>query len=246
MKIKPLAIDLFCGLGGWADGLLAAGYEIVGFDIEHHIYGIHQYPAQLVVQDVLTLVGSQFRDAALIVASPPCQRYSRMAMPFKRGKEEARRIRADETGASLKDLNVLFDACWRIQKEAIESAGRHIPLVIENVKGAQPWVGRARWNFGSYYLWGDLPALMPVAQSAIKQGGSGRAWFDKELTARRSKAANAIKTGGDWFWKNGSTSMMRRASSGSPARRFASALIAKIPFDLSYHIGRSFYPGSSA
>lgn len=31
---KPLAIDLFCGLGGWTEGLLAEGYYVVGFDIE--------------------------------------------------------------------------------------------------------------------------------------------------------------------------------------------------------------------
>jgi len=30
---RPLAIDLFCGLGGWTEGLLAEGYDVVGFDI---------------------------------------------------------------------------------------------------------------------------------------------------------------------------------------------------------------------
>ena len=33
---KPLAIDIFCGLGGWTEGALAAGYDVVGFDIERH------------------------------------------------------------------------------------------------------------------------------------------------------------------------------------------------------------------
>src|SRR6266581_3173589 len=70
---QPLAIDLFCGLGGWAEGFLAEGYDVVGFDIERHDYGTGGYPAQLVLQDVTTLHGSQFREAAVIVASPPCQ-----------------------------------------------------------------------------------------------------------------------------------------------------------------------------
>jgi site-specific DNA-cytosine methylase len=39
-----LAIDLFCGLGGWTEGLLAEGYYVVGFDIERHQYGEHQVP----------------------------------------------------------------------------------------------------------------------------------------------------------------------------------------------------------
>jgi len=68
----PLAIDLFCGLGGWTEGLLAEGYKVIGFDIERHDYGDRmKYPAQLVLQDVLTLDGSQFKNATLIVASPP-------------------------------------------------------------------------------------------------------------------------------------------------------------------------------
>ena len=29
---RPLAIDLFCGLGGWTEGFIAEGYRVVGFD----------------------------------------------------------------------------------------------------------------------------------------------------------------------------------------------------------------------
>lgn len=167
MAKKPLAIDLFCGLGGWTEGLLAEGFEVIGFDIERHDYGDgKRYPAQLVIQDVLTIHGSQFKDAALIVASPPCQEYSYMAMPWSRAKAIAAEYRSGKR--DVKKLTALFDACFRIQREAIKAAGHFIPLVVENVRGAQPWVGRARWNFGSYYLWGDVPALMPITHKAIK------------------------------------------------------------------------------
>src|ERR1700756_3331733 len=186
---NPLMIDLFAGLGGWAEGGLAEGYDVIGFDIERHQYGDHKYPTQLVIQDVLTLHGSQFKGADLIVASPPCQEYSYMAMPWTRAKAKAAAIRADETGKMLADLNRLFDACFRIQKEASIAAHRHIPLIVENVRGAIPWVGRSRWNFGSYHLWGDVPALMPVTINAVKVpsfrfDGSGRSF--QTASVRRS------------------------------------------------------------
>jgi hypothetical protein len=161
--MNPLAIDLFCGLGGWTDGLLAEGWDVIGFDIERHHYGDAKYPAQLVLQDVLTLHGKQFKDAALIVASPPCQEYSYMAMPWSIAKKKQREY-LDGT-RDVKQLTALFDACFRIQREAIEAAGHFIPLIVENVRGAQKWVGRSRWNFGSFHLWGDVPALMPMTSA---------------------------------------------------------------------------------
>jgi len=234
--MRPLAVDLFCGLGGWSDGLLAAGYDVVGFDIECHEYGEHRYPAQLVIQDVLTLHGSQFRDATLIVASPPCQAYSYRAMPWSRAK------------ALPPPDNTLFEACFRIQREACEAAGRHIPLIVENVRGAQKWVGRARWSFGSFYLWGDVPALMPFAGSVrngVKQGGSGAAWWRDALNERR-KEGTAIKNGNDWFGAGADCSLQRRHGSKSTGRKAASALIAKIPLPLSTHIARTFQPRAVA
>jgi hypothetical protein len=86
-----------------------------------------------------------------------------MAMPWKRAKAIAAALRGEGafpdgyTGSrTLTELNALFDACFRIQREASAALGRHVPMVVENVKGAQPWVGKAKANFGSYYLWGDV------------------------------------------------------------------------------------------
>jgi hypothetical protein len=241
----PLAIDLFCGLGGWTEGLLAEGYDVVGFDIERHVYGEHRYPAHLVLQDVTTLHGSQFRDAALIVASPPCQEYSYMAMPWTIAKAKAADIRANATGAKLAALNRLFDACFRIAREASEAAGRHIPIVIENVRGAQPWVGRSRWAFGSFHLWGDVPALMPMTKSIAKRPGHDSNRFKEtgELSPHwrlNGEDSLHVKQGGDWFQEESGISSHNSKSS---KRKMASAMIAKIPLILSRHIARVYYPG---
>jgi site-specific DNA-cytosine methylase len=69
---KRVAIDLFCGLGGWTNGLLAEGLDVIGFDIERHRYGSHQYPAQLVLQDVLTLDGGDMTYRDIISVEISC------------------------------------------------------------------------------------------------------------------------------------------------------------------------------
>ena len=163
MSKPPLLIELFCGLGAVSRVFEDQGWRCLGFDIERHVYGPERYPCQLVLQDVLTLHGSQFKDADFIWASPPCQQFSYMAMPWKRGKQIAAALHGEAnfpeeyTGSrTVQDLRALFDSCFRIQREASIAAGHHIPMVVENVKGAQPWVGQARANFGSFFLWGDI------------------------------------------------------------------------------------------
>jgi len=199
----PLCIDLYCGLGGWTEGFLAEGWDVIGFDIERHMYGDQRYPAQLVLQDVLTLHGSQFRNADCIVASPPCQEFSYMAMPWSRAKQIAAALREEVpfpegyTGSrTVAQLTALFDACFRIQREACEAAGRYIPMVVENVKGARPWVGQAKAKFGSFYLWGDVAMVGGrVVAGGIRFGDTVRA-------AKRGMKRNPDGTDhpqGSWF-----------------------------------------------
>jgi hypothetical protein len=256
-------VDLYCGLGGWADGFLAEGYEVIGFDIERHDYRTDGYPGDLVLQDVRTLHGSQFKDAAVIVASPPCQEYSYMAMPWSRGKKIAEEYRAGVR--DVKKLTELFDACFRIAREA------QVPLIVENVRGAIPWVGQSRWHYGSFHLWGDVPALMPISGNGrydgIKSPGIdwskyGQADYKAQGFNVRNEQRfregikglpyrptghwtnaneNGTKQGGDSFNAE-QPSMSRLYGSKSDSRKAASVLIAKIPFPLARHIARCFQP----
>jgi len=140
-----------------------------------------------------------------------------MAMPWSKAKAKAAAIRADETGAALDRLNRLFNACFRIQREACEAAGRHIPLIVENVRGAEPWVGRARWNYGSFYLWGDVPALMPPTFKATKVPGFRFDGSGKSL--QTASVEEHVKLGG----AHGFTATAPAKAPGTTAQRAKSA-----------------------
>ena len=258
--IAPLAIDLCCGLGGWTEGLLAEGWRVRGYDIEAHEYGDERYPAELVLRNVLEMHGSEIADADLIVASPPCTEYSYMAMPWKRAKQIARALRGEDEfpepyrgSRTIEQLNAIFDACFRLQREASEAAGRHIPMVVENVRGAEPWVGRAKWNYGSFYLWGDTPALLPIARDAVKVpsfrfDGSGKSF--QSASVRRTDVGKGARFNCTLArqlaptLKRGAVKLSEedRRQHLSSARKAASAKIAKIPLALSSHIARVYLP----
>lgn len=317
--MRPLAVDLCSGLGGWAEGLEATGWDVIRVDIAD-MFAATGTPKPrgclLMLQDILTFHGAQAKGCRLIVASPPCTEYSWMAMPWSRAKQVGRALRGEDEfppsyrgSRTIEQLNALFNACFRIQREACEAAGRHIPLVVENVRGAIPWIGRSRWSFGSFHLWGDVPALMPSPQKGgVKVGGMG--WYPpddprhtpgaafnpaaqgKAFAEAREARKNGELGGGSWFnigspgqtnvganpdgrkvpgfrfdgsgrsFQSASVESGRKAPEGtqwfndgprtpdslassgskSPARKAASARIAKIPLALSRHIGKVYLP----
>jgi DNA (cytosine-5)-methyltransferase 1 len=171
--MQPLAIDLCCGKGGWASGLLASGFRVVGFDLTHY----REFPGELVVQDVRTLSGDQVRSAQLIVASPPCQEFSRHDMPWTRARNPP-----------LPDLSIA-EACWRIRQES------GVPTIIENVRGSRRWLeplfGFAR-RCGSFWLYGDVPVLLPkmYAASGVRQLRPGE--YNSKERAPHNSADRAI------------------------------------------------------
>jgi len=210
---KPLMIELYAGLHGWGEGGVAEGFWTVGFDIVDMCAELgvpRPKGCHLVIQDVMTLDGSQFRDAAVIVASPPCTEPSYIAMPWKRAKAEVPEVlpawwKKPESKMSRAEYTewcdwrlahprepqtfiTLFQTCFRIQREASEAAGRHVPLIVENVKGAQRWIGKARAWFGSYYLWGDVGMVGKRVVAGLPRFGVSVA----PMSSRKND-------GGSWF-----------------------------------------------
>ena len=104
---RPRALDLFCCAGGASAGLVAAGFDVVGVDLEPQ----PEYPYSFVQADALTfdLTGFDF-----VWASPKCQAFT----AYKRRPGHVREVenQIPEVRAKLR------------------ASG--IPHVIENIPGA--------------------------------------------------------------------------------------------------------------
>jgi hypothetical protein len=235
-----------------------------------------EYPGKLILADVRQVKGEDLKDATVIVASPPCTEYSYMAMPWSRAKQIRKALRGEgefpegyKGSRTIEELNCLFNECFRIQREASEAAGRYIPLVVENVRGTQEWVGRAAWNYGSFYLWGDVPALMPMTLPGRMKGcvgtvnGSGKhreqsSWDHKVPGFRFDGSGKSFQTASvdhlklkdaDGYVREHDNALgwkAPRTSSHSTARKAASAMIAKIPAPLAQWIARAYKPAQEA
>ena len=139
--MKPLCIDLFCGLGGWTEGFLLEGYECIGVDNDARFAaGYEALGGHFILADVRDLDGRDFLGARCIVASPPCNPY--VDLPWYDPPPD----------------DGLWDEAARIAGEA------GIPIVLENVRGAQRARGRAVCHIGSRYLWGYVPPFHPQPQ----------------------------------------------------------------------------------
>ncbi len=110
-------------------------------------------------------------------------------------------------------------------------------MVVENVKGAQKWVGPSKANFGSFHLYGDIGNVGGAICGPAPVFGE---------TVRGQNPVNGVKcrdkdgyerTHADAFGWNAP-----RTSSRSSARKAASAQIAKIPYPLAQYVARVFNP----
>jgi len=70
------ALDLFCALGGWSDGLAAEGFDVTGVEIDPRIAALYKH--RVIIADVCSLNPNNFKGFDLIVGSPPCKHFTKL------------------------------------------------------------------------------------------------------------------------------------------------------------------------
>jgi hypothetical protein len=155
--MKPVAIDLFCGKGGWTNALLEVGFEVYGFDIEPQ----PDYKGIFVQCDILALTADDLRQygASFATCSSPCEQFSVHGM-----KHFHPNPKYPEMGIKL------FNHARSLLGEL------DIPYVMENVRSSERFIGRAVNHCGPYYLWGNaVPAIFPREAYKVNKG-TNRDW----------------------------------------------------------------------
>jgi DNA (cytosine-5)-methyltransferase 1 len=105
---RPKLLDLFCCQGGASAGYVAAGFDVVGVDIDPQ----PRYPYEFVQADAIEYLAGHSGEFDAIHGSPPCQRFT-----------NAQRI--------MKNEHPDFITPYR---ELVRQSGK--PYVIENVVGS--------------------------------------------------------------------------------------------------------------
>jgi len=145
------ALDLYCGLGGWSDGLVLEGFEVMGIEINPEIASLYKHP--VLVEDVRNLRGEQFPNYDLIVGSPPCRDFSVVGDVFGHTWKRP----PDPEGKGME----LVNAFLRVVKDANPKF-----WLMENVPRLADYFENPRFStyLGVKHMkrsfWGNFPAFL--------------------------------------------------------------------------------------
>lgn len=192
-----LCLDLFCGKGGWTNAFLAEGFDVIGFDIVKQ----PDYRGEYMPCDVLRMDDLRFYNADFAVCSSPCEEFSVHCM-----KHFHPNPKYPENGIRL----------FNHARGLLERSS--LPYVMENVRCAEKFVGRAVNHCGTFYLWGNaVPAIFPPHAFSVKKG-----FQQGGAIVQRMKAAGKLR---EYRLED----LAARHPSNSPERREVVAQMAMIP-----------------
>lgn len=196
-------LDLFCGRWGWSRAFAARGWECVGVDLvppPDMPEGCRFWPGNVLEIAVESDYVKQFD---FIVASPPCEQFSVHGMPhFHKNPPDP-------------DLGMqLFFHTVKLCRQS------GLPHVIENVRAAQKFVGKAENHCGPFYLWGD--SVPPILPQGIKKGFQTGGTIIQKLKRIDRQALTDYRRQNDGSW----------SSSKSEKRKEWTAQVAMIPPEL--------------
>ncbi len=175
---SPFMLDLFCGYKGASEAMRKRGWLVETADIKvsfnaTHTVDLREWSWKPQCVDL--------RSPDLVWASPPCQEFSRQTMPWTRARNPA-----------PPDLS-LVEAAKRIIGEI-----KPRWWVIENVRGAIPYLGKPVMKIGAYCLWGVFPKF---EATITKRKESLSSWKKQEraLVPYEISLALALACERDWI-----------------------------------------------
>jgi len=206
-------LDLFAGELGWSRIFAARGHECICIDLKTP----KNIPlgCQFIKADVLSLFSRRTGFVSLrqdgynwteefdfIVASSPCEEFSVHGM-----KHFHPNPKYPEMGIML----------FNHTRQLCEATG--LPYLMENVRAAQRFVGKAVHHCGPYFLWGNaVPPLVPPRTRNKNIALGGGAYVRAGRQGRIKEARYEIP--------------MMRTGSHSPQRQAQTAEVATIPAEL--------------
>lgn len=195
----PSCLDLFCGLGGWSDGLALEGFDVLGVEIEPKIAELYKHPC--LVADVRELHGEMFQTFDFIVGSPPCRDFSILTRCGKGHIRKNGTYYAWKIPPNPQKGLELVNAFLRIVKEAKPKFWlmENVPQLKEyfNVKPIQI----SQIKKGMYRaFWGDYPPFLVPMESTSrsknwdKGGNKLRSWVRAKIPLPIARAlGKAVK-----------------------------------------------------
>ena len=166
-------VDLFSGELGWSSVFAARGHKVVCVDLRKP----SKIPegCEFLQLDILLLKDLHDYRPDFIVASSPCEEFSKTV---KGGDVGCFYPNPPYPEMGIKLFNHTRSIC--------EASG--VPYVMENVRGAEQWVGNAKHRAGPFYLWGNgVPPLLPrgITKGTTNMGN----WnHNKKLGPQKSAA----------------------------------------------------------